>query len=51
MAKHALVVDCEKLDYISSAGLRVLLMAAKRLDGEDQGFPCLRTQRAHSISI
>ena len=26
-----LVVDCEALDYISSAGLRVLLVAAKRL--------------------
>ena len=26
-----LVFDCETLDYISSAGLRILLMAAKRL--------------------
>ncbi len=26
-----LVVDCAQLDYVSSAGLRVFLMAAKRL--------------------
>ena len=30
-----LVVDCEPLEYISSAGLRVLLVAAKRLRGAD----------------
>ena len=30
-----LVIDFNKLDYISSAGLRVLLMAAKRLKSED----------------
>jgi anti-anti-sigma factor len=28
-----MVVDCTALDYISSAGLRVLLGAAKRLSG------------------
>ncbi len=28
---HQLVVDCAQLGYISSAGLRVLLMAAKRM--------------------
>ncbi|CAK0747347.1 putative anti-sigma factor antagonist BtrV [Azospirillaceae bacterium] len=27
----AMVVDCNQLDYVSSAGLRVLLMAAKRI--------------------
>ncbi len=26
-----MVVDCSQLDYVSSAGLRVLLMAAKRV--------------------
>jgi anti-anti-sigma factor len=29
--ENQLVVDCAQLDYISSAGLRVFLMAAKRL--------------------
>lgn len=28
--EHTFVVDCARLDYISSAGLRVFLMAAKR---------------------
>lgn len=28
-----LVVDCARLDYVSSAGLRALLVAAKRLAG------------------
>jgi len=31
---HRLVVELTELDYISSAGLRVLLMAAKRLKNE-----------------
>ena len=29
--ENALLIDFDKLDYISSAGLRVLLMGAKRL--------------------
>jgi anti-sigma B factor antagonist len=32
-----MVVDCTALDYISSAGLRVLLGAAKRLSGAGAG--------------
>lgn len=30
---HKVVVDCTALDYISSAGLRVLLATVKRLNG------------------
>ena len=30
----SLTVDCENLSYISSAGLRVLLSAHKRMRGE-----------------
>jgi anti-anti-sigma factor len=29
--ERSLVVDCARLDYVSSAGLRVFLMAAKQL--------------------
>ena len=30
----ALAIDCKKLEYISSAGLRVLLTAHKRMNGD-----------------
>ncbi len=30
----SLILDCEKLDYISSAGLRVLLTAHKAMSGK-----------------
>ena len=31
-----LVLDCSKLDYVSSAGLRVLLSAQKRIKGQGE---------------
>ena len=36
--ENALLLDLTKLDYISSAGLRVLLIAAKRLNGNNGRF-------------
>ncbi|NQT23883.1 STAS domain-containing protein [candidate division KSB1 bacterium] len=33
--EHRLLIDCSKLDYISSAGLRIFLIAAKKLKAEN----------------
>lgn len=46
----ALVVDLGSLDYISSAGLRVLLLAAKRLQGADRPFS-LCNVRDHILEV
>lgn len=35
---HKIILELSQLEYISSAGLRVLLMAAKRLKAENGGF-------------
>jgi anti-anti-sigma factor len=43
--KH-LVLDCGGLEYISSAGLRVLLMAAKRLNVPGKSFALCRVRPA-----
>jgi anti-anti-sigma factor len=41
--KH-LVIDCTQLEYVSSAGLRVLLVAAKRLSDGTLGLAALNKQ-------
>ncbi len=48
-----LVVDCAQLDYISSAGLRVLLVAAKRLSpvGGTLAVCALQEQIKHIFDI
>jgi len=45
-----LVLDFGQLDYISSAGLRVLLMAAKRLKQTD-GRLALCAVKAHIVEV
>ena len=35
--ENKLVFDCKDLEYMSSAGLRAILYAKKRIDGEDDG--------------
>lgn len=34
----AVLIDCSRLDYVSSAGLRVFLMGAKRCKQAQRGF-------------
>lgn len=46
----ALVVDLGGLDYISSAGLRVLLLAAKRLQPSERSFS-LCNVRTHILEV
>jgi anti-anti-sigma factor len=43
--ENRLVIDCARLEYVSSAGLRVLLVAAKRLSSTGKlGVAALNTQ-------
>jgi len=48
--ERRLVIDAEKLDYISSTGLRVLLVAAKRLKAVD-GRIVLSSLKPHIMEV
>lgn len=48
--ERRLVIDAEKLDYISSTGLRVLLVAAKRLKVVD-GRIVLSSLKPHILEV
>jgi anti-anti-sigma factor len=48
--ERRLVIDAEKLDYISSTGLRVLLVAAKRLKAVD-GRIVLSSLKPHILEV
>jgi anti-sigma B factor antagonist len=48
--ERRLVIDGEKLDYISSTGLRVLLVAAKRLKAVD-GKIVLSSLKPHILEV
>ena len=48
--ERRLVIEGEKLDYISSAGLRVLLVAAKRLKASD-GKIVLSSLKPHILEV
>ena len=48
--ERRLVIDAEKLDYISSTGLRVLLVAAKRLKAVD-GKIVLSSLKPHILEV
>ncbi len=45
--RNKLIIDFADLDYISSAGLRVLLLVAKRLKAADKGGFALCHLRKH----
>ena len=47
---HSVIVDCEKLTYIGSAGLRTLLALAKAVSNRDARF-ALYAVSAHVMSI
>jgi anti-anti-sigma factor len=42
----AVLIDCARIDYVSSAGLRVFLMGAKRCKQSDRGFAICGLQDA-----
>jgi anti-sigma B factor antagonist len=48
--ERRLVIDGEKLEYISSAGLRVMLVAAKRLKAVD-GKIVLSSLKPHIVEV
>ena len=48
--ERRLVIDAETLDYISSTGLRVLLVAAKRLKSAD-GKIVLSSLKPHILEV
>ena len=48
--ERRLVIDFEKLDYVSSTGLRVLLVAAKRLKSAD-GKIVLSSLKPHILEV
>lgn len=48
--EHRIVVDFSRLDFISSAGLRVLLLAAKALEGDTRSFVlCAMKQHVREV--
>ena len=45
----SLVIDAEKMDYISSAGLRVLLGALQEMEDKGEMVVCNLTQPVHEV--